>query len=98
MIADCYLRGHSGLQGLEGVQRLYGVDVVALVSYDRAVHTDENNGSLGYLTIVGADVPSDGVDSGGVGGDGNGGGGALGWPLIFALLATTAFRRFLEVA
>jgi len=53
---DYYLRGHDGFQGLEGVQRLYGVDVMALVSYDQVVHTDENNWSLGYLTIVGAYV------------------------------------------
>ena len=56
MIPDYYLRGHSGFDGLEGVQRLYNVDVMALVSYDQVVHTDENNWSLGYLTIVGAYV------------------------------------------
>jgi rhombotail lipoprotein len=56
MIPDYYLRGRSGFQGLEGVQRLYGVDVMALVSYDQVVHTDDNNWSLGYLTIVGAYV------------------------------------------
>ena len=56
MIPDYYLQGHGGFQGLEGVQRLYGVDVMALVSYDQVVHTDDNNWSLGYLTIVGAYV------------------------------------------
>ena len=56
VIPDYYLRGHSGFEGLEGVQRLYGVDLMALVSYDQVVHTDENNWSLGYLTIVGAYV------------------------------------------
>lgn len=55
-IPDYYLRGHKGFDGLAGVQRLYGVDVMALVSYDQVVHTDENNWSLGYLTIVGAYV------------------------------------------
>lgn len=59
MIPDCYLRGHSGFDGLQGVQRLYGVDVMALVSYDQVVHTDENNWSLGYLSIVGAFVLKD---------------------------------------
>jgi rhombotail lipoprotein len=38
------------------VQRLYGVDVMALVSYDQAIHLDDNAWSLGYLTIVGAFV------------------------------------------
>jgi rhombotail lipoprotein len=56
MIPDYYLRGRGGFQGFEGVQRMYGVDVMALVSYDQVVHTDENNWSLGYLTIVGAYV------------------------------------------
>jgi rhombotail lipoprotein len=56
VIPDYYLRGHGGFEGLEGVQRLYGVDLMALVSYDQVVHTDENNWSLGYLTIVGAYV------------------------------------------
>jgi rhombotail lipoprotein len=56
MIPDYYLRGRKGYEGLEGVQRLYGVDIMALVSYDQVVHTDDNNWSLGYLTIVGAYV------------------------------------------
>jgi rhombotail lipoprotein len=56
IIPDYYLRGHSGFEGLEGVQRLYGVDLMALVSYDQVVHTDDNNWSFGYLTIVGAYV------------------------------------------
>jgi rhombotail lipoprotein len=56
VIPDYYLKGRSGFEGLEGVQRLYGVDLMALVSYDQVVHTGENNWSLGYLTIVGAYV------------------------------------------
>jgi rhombotail lipoprotein len=56
MIPDYYLRGRSGFEGLEGVQRLYGADVMALVSYDQVTYRDENNWSLGYLTIVGAYV------------------------------------------
>src|SRR5205814_5546116 len=35
MIPDYYLRGGSGYEGLQGVQRLYGVDIMALVSYDQ---------------------------------------------------------------
>ena len=55
-IPDYYLRGRNGFDNLEGVQRLYGVDVLALVSYDQVTYRDENNWSLGYLTIVGAYV------------------------------------------
>jgi rhombotail lipoprotein len=56
MIPDYYLRGRGGFDNLEGVQRLYGVDVLALVSYDQVTYREENNWSLGYLTIVGAYV------------------------------------------
>ena len=54
--ADYYLRTHRGFGGLQGVQRLYSVDVMALVSYDQITHMDENEWSFGYLTIVGAYV------------------------------------------
>ncbi len=54
IIPDYYLAGRSGFEGLEGVQRLYGVDLMALVSYDQVTHVDDNNWSLGYVTIVGA--------------------------------------------
>jgi rhombotail lipoprotein len=55
-IPDYYLRNSRGFDGLQGVQRLYSVDVMALVSYDQVEHMDENDWSLGYLTIVGAYV------------------------------------------
>src|SRR6202521_239656 len=38
VIPDYYLQGKSGFEGLEGVQRLYGIDLMALVSYDQAAH------------------------------------------------------------
>lgn len=56
VIPDYYLRNRRGFEGLAAVQRLYGVDVMALVSYDQVIHRDANNWSLGYLTIVGAYV------------------------------------------
>ena len=56
MIPDYYLRNSRGFEGLQGVQRLYSVDVMALVSYDQVQHRDDNDWSLGYLTIVGAYV------------------------------------------
>jgi rhombotail lipoprotein len=55
-IPDYYLRDKRGFAGLQGVQRLYSVDIMALVSYDQVEHRDENDWSLGYLTIVGAYV------------------------------------------
>jgi rhombotail lipoprotein len=56
IIPDYYLQGRRGFEGLEGVQRLYGVDLMALVSYDQIAHEDDNRWSLAYLTIVGAYV------------------------------------------
>jgi len=57
IIPDYYLSsGRKGFDGLAGLQRLYSLDLVALVSYDQLVHEDENRWSLGYLTIVGAYV------------------------------------------
>jgi len=56
VIPTYYLGGQRGFTGLQAVQRLYAVDVVALVSYDQVTHADQNAWSLGYLTIVGAYV------------------------------------------
>jgi rhombotail lipoprotein len=56
VIPDYYLATNRGFSGLEAVQRLYSIDVMALVSYDQIMHEDDNRWSLGYLTIVGAYV------------------------------------------
>lgn len=53
IIPDYYLSAQRGFAGLEGVQRLYSVDLMALVSYDQVMHADQNEWSLGYFTIVG---------------------------------------------
>jgi rhombotail lipoprotein len=55
-IPDYYLASSRGFAGLEAVQRLYSIDLMALVSYDQVMHEDDNRWSLGYLTIVGAYV------------------------------------------
>jgi rhombotail lipoprotein len=55
-IPDYYLQHNRGFGGLQAVQRLYSIDVMALVSYDQVSHLDDNKWSLGYLTIVGAYV------------------------------------------
>jgi rhombotail lipoprotein len=56
VIPEYYLADRRGFGGLEGIQRLYGVDVMALISYDQEAHLDNNEWSLSYLTIVGAYV------------------------------------------
>ncbi|MDE2138558.1 MAG: rhombotarget lipoprotein [Gammaproteobacteria bacterium] len=56
VIPDYYLATQRGYDGLAAVQRLYSLDLMALVSYDQVTNSDANNWSLGYLTIVGAYV------------------------------------------
>jgi len=56
VIPDYYLKSSRGFEGLQGVQRLYSIDLMALVSYDQVTRRDDNNWSLTYLTIVGAFV------------------------------------------
>lgn len=54
VIPDYYLAGARGFDSLAGLQRLYNLDLLALVSHDQVTHSDDNALSLTYLTIVGA--------------------------------------------
>ncbi len=54
VVPDTYMRSSKGFEGVEQIARLYGLDVVALVSYDQVATTAENKASLLYWTIVGA--------------------------------------------
>lgn len=54
IIPDTYLRSSSGFTGLQQVARLYGVDVMALVSYDQVSASEDRKSSFLYWTIVGA--------------------------------------------
>jgi rhombotail lipoprotein len=56
VIPEAYLRAGRGFEGLEQTARLYGLDVMALVSYDQVANTSEKTSSLLYWTIVGAYV------------------------------------------
>jgi rhombotail lipoprotein len=53
-IPDYYLASQRGFDGLAALQRLYKLDLVALVSYDQVARQEDNRLSLTYLTIVGA--------------------------------------------
>lgn len=48
-----YLSQNPGMNGLAALQRLYNMDLLALVSYDQVSHQDDNPLSLTYLSIVG---------------------------------------------
>lgn len=56
VIPDYYLMSARGFEGLQGVQRLYDVDLIALVSYDQVMNRDVNAWSFAYWTVAGAYV------------------------------------------
>lgn len=54
IIPSAYLRPKGGFTNLDQIRTMYGIDVIALVSYDQHQFTDEDALSLSYWTIVGA--------------------------------------------
>jgi rhombotail lipoprotein len=56
IIPSAYLRPGGGFENLEQVSRMFGVDVVALVSVDQIQYSDPRWYSFTYLSIVGAFV------------------------------------------
>lgn len=58
VIPSAYLTAGGGFSNLDQIRTMYGVDVVALVSYDQVQFTDEGLLSLTYWTLAGAYVIS----------------------------------------
>lgn len=58
VIPSEYLTPKGGFDNLEQIKTMYGIDVIALVSYDQVQFTDQSYLSLSYWTIVGAYVIS----------------------------------------
>lgn len=56
LIPSAYLTREGGFANLDQIKTMYGIDVIALLSYDQVQHTDEGLLSLSYWTIVGAYV------------------------------------------
>lgn len=54
LIPSAYLTQGGGFTNLDQIRTMYGIDVIALLSYDQVQHTDEGLLSLSYWTIVGA--------------------------------------------
>jgi len=54
VVPDTYLRGSDGFEALDRAARMYGLDVMALVSYDQLSTTSEKQSSFWYWTVVGA--------------------------------------------
>jgi len=56
VIPSAYLRPRGSFANLDQIRTMYGVDVIALVSYDQTQFTDQGLLSLTYWTVVGAYV------------------------------------------
>ncbi len=56
LIPSAYLTPRGGFTNLDQLRTLYGLDIIALVSFDQTQFTDEGFLSLAYWTIVGAYV------------------------------------------
>ncbi|MGD2141205.1 MAG: rhombotarget lipoprotein [Burkholderiales bacterium] len=54
IIPSAYLTPRGGFENLNQIRTMYGVETIALVSYDQAQFTDESTASVLYWTIVGA--------------------------------------------
>lgn len=54
LIPSAYLRNEGGFANLDQIRTMYGIDVIALLSYDQAQFTDEGLASITYWTIIGA--------------------------------------------
>ncbi|WP_243302487.1 rhombotarget lipoprotein [Geothrix oryzisoli] len=64
LVPSAYLRSGGGFENMDQVARMYGVDVMALVSVDQVQNTDPRWYSFTYLSIVGAYVlPGDANDT-----------------------------------
>ncbi len=54
IIPDTYLRSSKGFQSIDQIARIYGLDSIALVSYDQVSYSEDTKASILYWTIVGA--------------------------------------------
>lgn len=54
IIPTAYLRPHGGFTNLDQLRTMFGIDVIALLSYDQIQFTGEGFSSISYWTLVGA--------------------------------------------
>jgi rhombotail lipoprotein len=54
IIPDTYLRSSKGFKTIDQIARIYGLDTIALVSYDQVSYTEDTKASILYWTIIGA--------------------------------------------
>ncbi len=56
LIPSAYLKPEGSFTNLNQIKTMYGIDVIALLSFDQTQFTDEGLASISYLTLVGAYV------------------------------------------
>jgi len=56
VIPETYMRTGRGFTSLDQISRIYNLDVMALVSYDQVVTSEDTTASILYWTIIGAYV------------------------------------------
>jgi rhombotail lipoprotein len=54
IVPSAYLVPRGSFPNLDQIRTMFGIDVIALVSYDQAQFTDEGMASITYWTLVGA--------------------------------------------
>jgi rhombotail lipoprotein len=54
IIPSAYLTPRGSFANLDQLRTMFGVDVVALISYDQVQFTDEKRSSITYWTVIGA--------------------------------------------
>jgi rhombotail lipoprotein len=56
IIPETYMRTGRGFTSLDQISRMYGLDIMALVSYDQVATSEDTTASFLYWTIIGAYV------------------------------------------
>jgi rhombotail lipoprotein len=54
LVPSAYLRPNGSFSNLDQIKTMFGVDVIALISYDQTQFTDEGLASITYWTLIGA--------------------------------------------
>lgn len=54
VIPSAYLRPQGSFANLQQLQSMFGIDVIALVSFDQIQFSDERKAALSYWTLIGA--------------------------------------------
>lgn len=54
LIPTSYLQPEGGFENVEQLKNLYGIDVIALISYDQMQFNERNELEIAYWTIIGA--------------------------------------------